>query len=273
MSGINKIVSFAVNRLKVTFKDSSGATKMGTGTGFWLELNAERRVFITNKHVVDPTVTFGPSTDFELETVELELRKRSDQTYYAETQFFMVKEPKKSLLISEFADCAIIIPPNLHEFPRKFQPSMVLTESDLADQKFFAEKVQIMDFTSFIGFPASTGGGWWDRSWNMPIARFASIASWPEIPFTNDYIKTGNVTLVTGLSFSGSSGSPIILHEKGIRTGPGLDNPDYVGPKVLGIMSGHWWEAADTPEMFIHSGLSYYTRSTAILDLLYTKEI
>jgi hypothetical protein len=36
-------------------------------------------------------------------------------------------------------------------------------------------------------------------------------------------------------------------------------------------MSGHFWENPDDPpEMFRHSGLSYLTKSTAILELIAT---
>lgn len=124
-----------------------------------------------------------------------------------------------------------------------------------------------MDLISFLGFPGSGASHWWDQTWHTPIARQAGIASWPHIPFCNSEIKTSDVTLVSGLSFSGSSGSLVLLHEKGIPPGDILD-PMYAPPTILGIMSGHWWEPSAEPTMFHHSGLSYYTRSTSILELL-----
>ena len=69
--------------------------------------------------------------------------------------------------------------------------------------------------------------------------------------------------LFRSLSFSGSSGSPVISHEKGI---PGISG--YVEPKILGIMSGHWWDEEPESGMFFHSGLSYFTRVTSIRELV-----
>jgi hypothetical protein len=125
----------------------------------------------------------------------------------------------------------------------------------------------MMDLVSFIGFPGSGKSKWWDHAWHSPVARLASLASSPHQPFSNPSIPTADTVLVAGLSFSGSSGSMVILHQKGIPPGDIVD-PTYAPAMIVGIMSGHWWEAAQEPEMFSHSGLSYFTRSTAILPLL-----
>jgi hypothetical protein len=75
--------------------------------------------------------------------------------------------------------------------------------------------------------------------------------------------------LVSGLSFSGSSGSPVFNHPKGSSPGGNVVDRSYVPSKIIGIMSGHFWENPDDPpEMFRHSGLSYLTQSTAILALI-----
>lgn len=125
-----------------------------------------------------------------------------------------------------------------------------------------------MDLASFIGFAGTKDVKYWDQKWNMPIARLCIISSWPEIQFTHPKIQTANTALVSGLSFSGSSGSPLILHAKCIETGGESDSTSYVPPKVIGIMSGHWTVSSTTSEWLEHSGLSYYTRSTLILKLI-----
>ena len=129
-----------------------------------------------------------------------------------------------------------------------------------------------MDFVSFIGYPGSNGLGWWDQRWNTPIARMATIASNPAVPFTHDSISTADVTLVSGLSFSGSSGSPVLLHQKGLRTSGLVVDPAFTPAMLLGIMSGHWWDVTEKPAMFKHSGLSYFTRATSISLLLDTMQ-
>jgi hypothetical protein len=97
----------------------------------------------------------------------------------------------------------------------------------------------------------------------------ATLASIPAVEFRNDAVKTTEVMLVSGLSFSGSSGSPVLNQRKGIPPGGDINDPSYVPSKIIGIMSGHFWENPDdAPEMFRHSGLSYLTKSTAILALI-----
>jgi hypothetical protein len=125
-----------------------------------------------------------------------------------------------------------------------------------------------MDAASFIGFAGNKDSQWWDQLWRLGIARTVNIASVPGIPFTHADLKTSDVTLVAGLSFSGSSGSVVILHEKSLKVGDGLVNPHYVPPKVIGIMSGHWWDIGAEPGLFLHSGISYFTRSSSVLSLL-----
>lgn len=270
MSGINKIVTFAVNRIRVKFTDSL-ETKTINGTGFWVELPSKDRIFVTNKHIVDPTLKYGESTDYELTEINIELRKtiKNQKKYFQETEYVTISDISSSLFVSKDSDCAIILPLDLKNEPSGFQPIMVFDISHLADKNFHSEKVQLMDLASFIGFPGQKNISWWDQKWNLPISRLACIASLPEMPFNNENIKTKDVTLVSGLSFGGSSGSPIICHEKHERAVlPGSFNTMLVPPKILGIMSGHWWEENKTPEMFQHSGLSYYTRSTSILELI-----
>jgi hypothetical protein len=168
---------------------------------------------------------------------------------------------------------------------------------DIANEEFFKYNLNVMDNASFIGFPGKRGLRWYDDSWNLAIARTVNVASHPAKPFLNEGIKTSDVMLVSGLSFSGSSGSPVLSHTKlGVAAVPELTraqepsqwqaclnqtirsiNNNITYPKLIGIMSGHWDEDANSSpggkcksgaDVFRHSGLSYFTRSTAILDLL-----
>jgi hypothetical protein len=122
--------------------------------------------------------------------------------------------------------------------------------------------VSPLDNISFIGFP---GEDWEDRILKLPIARSAVIASLPHLSHSNDKMKTTDVTLATGFSFGGSSGSPVILNQKSFPVGAHLINPNYVPSKLIGIMSGHWNDAEKRDE---HKGISYYTRSTSLLSLI-----
>lgn len=82
----------------------------------------------------------------------------------------------------------------------------------LADEKIFANKTKMMDVASFFGFPGAGGRGWWDERANLPIARVATISSLTDGKYKNVQINSEDVVLVSGMSFTGSSGSPIVLH-------------------------------------------------------------
>lgn len=267
MSGINQSVVLDVCRLGAQFADDIGNQKTISGTGFWL-LDGNDDIFVTNKHNVDPTIIFGDDTNLKLNRFEIELRLFQDNLPTSSTKFFEVINVSLCIKRAPSADVAVIRNPSYSNPTDQYRHGRVLKVGDLADQRFLEDKVQIMDVASFIGFPGKGMNKWWDQAWNFGIARSVNIASLPGIPFAHSDVKTTDVTLVSGLSFSGSSGSVVILHEKSIKPGAGLANPSYVPPKILGIMSGHWPEPGPTPAMFLHSGLSYYTRSTSIINVL-----
>ena len=265
MSGINIGVVFSVCRMKTTFKSKDGDIIPASGTGFWLEDEAKKPIFITNKHNIDPTLKIKNSTDLEVTSIKIELREQNGKDVGAVTKFFTIKN-RDNIYSSPDADVAIIKNPDFGEIGN-FKCWPMGKTKDLATNEFFRDKVGIMDLASFIGYPGDSQSEWWDEDWNLGIARMVNIASVPWIPFTHWDITTKDVTLVSGLSFAGSSGSVVILHEKDIKRGCGFFKSSYVPPKIIGIMSGHWKER-EIPQMFNHTGLSYYTRSTAIIELL-----
>jgi hypothetical protein len=270
MSGISKNIVNSVNRLKSTFIDDLGNHRTIQGTGFWLTLPKGGSAFITNKHNVDLKIKLGIDTKFSLSETKIEIRKLGDNLLHNTTEFFLIKNLTESLNVSSAADCALFRDPIFPDKPKDFK-SIPLRYNEIADEQFLKEKVQIMDFASFIGFPGDSQTEWWDQYFNFPIARLCSISSLPEIPFRNKAISTEDVTLVAGFSFSGSSGSPVILHEKSIKVDEKtLTNPFYVPPRIIGIMSGHTIEFPNNESMFRHTGLSYFTRSTSILNLIDT---
>lgn len=263
MSGIAPYVVFHVNQIYISFTDDIGNFKQICGTGFWVNKNG-RHYFVTNAHNIDPRMKLGPSTKLRLDKLKIRLRTQISGEWIADTTLYEVDLANSQLSKHPTADVVVI--ENVRFIDLK--PSMTYScfkYDDLASQQFFATSLNPMDIASFIGFPGKTGIAWYDEIWNLAIARTVNIASYPRIGFSNSKIETSDVMLVSGLSFSGSSGSPVISHEKGIKLGEGLSGCNYVPPKLIGIMSGHHWSDTDA---FLHSGLSYLTRSTAILEML-----
>lgn len=272
MSIISDHVVFAVNRVMTIFDNPSAplAPCPRSATGFWVSDTQRRKAFILNKHSVSPALAFREPNGLSLKEISLELRfstKIGNQVSFGseieeETKFFKVNNFTQSLIIHETADCAALIDPELVSEQNSYIPIPLRIE-DIANQAFLASQANIMDLAFFIGYPGNQG--LWDEKRVLPIARLSSLASMPHMSFTNSLIETADVGLVAGLSFGGSSGSPLWL-----RSEPGVE------PKLIGLMSGHS-EVVDNEKyelrdnkgtVFTHMGLSWYTRSTAILELL-----
>ena len=223
--------------------------------------------FVTNKHNVDPTLKFGPETQLKLHSAEIELRKFESGVPSPETNFFKVSN-LNCLLVSKTADCAVLLAPDLHGHEPTTFPILDITKfKDIATaEEFEGNIVKVMESAVFIGYPGAKGKYWSDKSWGLPIARQCSIASWPGIAFTHEDIPTTDAMLVSGLSFSGSSGSPVIVLSTGIRPGGDIVDPTWRPARLVGVMSGHFFEDKEVPAMFAHTGLSYLTRSTSLIE-------
>jgi hypothetical protein len=267
MSGIPKNVVYCVTRIQCTFSDGIGHGRDIGGTGFWVGDGASKPLFVTNRHNVDASIWEQNPHDLKLVKVRLELRKRDAQSELLdETAFFELLDFAQFLRVHPTADCAVLTDAR-GVIPPEYKSVTPLDISMLADGPRLSANAQMMDLVSFVGFPGKTCA-WWDDAANLPIARLAALASDPGRPFSNKAIRTSDVGLVSGLSFSGSSGSPLFLHEKGIRVGEGLSGGGHVPPQVVGIMSGHMQNDEPTEEVLNHTGLSYFTRSTSILELI-----
>lgn len=292
MPSINSALVFGVTRIKTSFADDLGNSRSGTGTGFWSRPNGEiggntgRLSFITNRHNLDPTLLFGPDTKYKLSKLELEIRRKHNGLnqiqgrggFLRNTDFLKIALDRTEIRLAQGADVAAIVNPVCINYDPAISGVAPFVEEP-AGADFFESKLSLTDTVFFVGFPGQGNVAeeapvpWWNTDWNVPIVRESTIASWPDQEFSNPSIVTGDTVLVSGLSFTGSSGSPVFTKAKGIliNTGPGLsvDNSNYVPPTLVGIMSGHWWNEKNVPEMFrTHSGLSYFTRSTSILPLM-----
>ena len=243
MSGIDVArVAYGTSMVRSTFADDIGNLKVIVGTGFWLALNPKNPIFITNRHNFDPTMKLGSRTKFSLHKVEIQLRQVDDQGgWLSETEFFSIWNPVESIHFAQDTDCAIVANFSWEYRKPDFRCGVVTMKSDeIADQDFFCTKLKMKDHISFVGFPGGISAPWFDVSRQLPIARSASIASMPEIPVENPSIPTKDVTLVSGMSFAGSSGSPVFSLQKGIPLAGGVDHDAYAPPRLIGIMSGHF---------------------------------
>jgi hypothetical protein len=265
----NENITWTIHRIRTNFIDDLGNFRSGVGTGFWLLSQNDKNIFVTNKHNLDASMLFGTNTEYSLNKIEIELRQWKNGMPQKTSTFFEVIN-FESVYKSESADCAILFEPLLESHnSAEFLIGSIIKYKDLVQESDFQiGQIKIMESAIFIGYPGKNGINWWDEQWKLPVARQCTLASWPGIPFTNLSIKSTDVLLVSGLSFSGSSGSPVFVYNRGVPPGGDIVDGNWRSSKLVGIMAGHFWEECDVPQMFVHSGLSYLTRSTAIIEII-----
>ena len=132
--------------------------------------------------------------------------------------------------------------------------------SMIADNSRINEKLSVCDFVAFPGFP-----DWYDRKNNLPILRTGTIASDPRFDYSHEKEDMGERIAYEAFSYGGSSGSPIFAIQKGIKVGAGLDGGGYREPMLVGINAGH---LDIDGSMGSHSGISYFYKSSVILELI-----
>lgn len=259
----------ATLQLECRFSDDIGNQKTGSGTGFALK-NGENLILVTNRHMLDPSYIDGESK-LKLSDIHLWCRRTTAPTTNSPPEKFQIGLAGARIILHPTADVALISDIQLCVYGGSKPIINPMTEDSLAGNEFFSKELGIADSCVFIGYPSNNlASPWWDTSLQLPIVRLANISSYPQKDFVNADIKSTHARLVTGLSFSGSSGSPIINLGTQFRTKDGyVSLPGAIIPKIIGIMAGHWWDdKSQIPEMLRHTGLSYFVSSIAISELV-----
>jgi len=279
------VVPWAVSMVRMTFADELGNSRTTNGTGFWLSTADGHRIYATNRHVVDASLAYHDDETLKklrITRTEVHVRRGDDTSLmYEPGSFFEVREPR--WLLHESADVAILVDPKIHgASDANGYKVYCLPESFLADGAWINTQLRMMDECYFVGYPSvmaadgETVVRFYDVPANFPIARQAIIASGPF--YTHKDIKTAGVMLVSGLSFHGSSGSPVITPLLGMPPGSvktfdpdawanGQIVAEHREPRLIGIMTGKL-ETREIDGVFIHAGLSYFTRAGYIVELI-----
>lgn len=183
------------------------------------------------------------------------------------------------LVPGPIARCGILVEPELTVpepgVSQAWEPLVLAREAGLGDLRFVRDELAPMDTCYFIGFPGTKKSQTksrktlphYDTVHGLPIARQAIVASMTTKFFENQDLTAAMATrLVSGLSFSGSSGSPVFTPALGIPPNDLITGP-YREAKLVGIMSGHLTTDAKIAD-YEHAGLSYFASSSVVLDLI-----
>ena len=206
---------------------SSG--KKSSGTGFFFRFDDREKALnscflITNRHVVEGasrvTVFFTSATPDGRHPVVGEHFKR----IIADGEESWVHHPDATVDLSALCLNAEIERGNATG-PRLFLKTF--------DETFLLQSHELASVTAgrdimMIGYPNAL----WDTKHNMPIFRRGITATHVGIDFDGR-----REFMIDAACFPGSSGSPVILYDPGIKAGPGLKGGGPV-VKLLGVLWG-----------------------------------
>lgn len=271
----SSMIFSVVQKINITFVSGIGNVKNVVGTGFWIYSNNNKMLFITNKHNLVPGM--HGFDDYRLVALKIDYRhfNPSLQMPFADTYDLDATDWEKYYgEDSDSPDIAILKMPEGLQMINPTDPHVhpYCNESLLAEASFYQHSLKVGDNCHFIGFPSHQRD---NPLFDLPISRNCNISSLPLIDYYLENVrgvKTKEICLVGGFSFGGSSGSIVFSYPKGLKLGAGLSmsgGSNYVVPRLIGVMSGHWSEpVSDYFNKSAHTGLSYFTKSTAILDLM-----
>lgn len=158
-----------------------------------------------------------------------------------------------------FEDVAVIVQPTLHvRGGRSHEIAFFINHAELADDAWIAANLWVCDFVAFPGFPP-----WHDKLAQRPILRTGTISSDPRVHYSDEPIPKGRRVAYEAFSFGGSSGSPVFAPPRGIQGGAGVKVEGFRDGRLIGVNAGHLMAAQGG-----HSGVSYFIKSSAILELL-----
>jgi hypothetical protein len=239
-------------KLEVEFTDNSGTIKTGSGTAFILAAG-DRPILVTNRHVVDLDYNAPDSRykNFRLEKLTLHGRSADDSRYSVnlDTSQAFFFHPAKENDVACLVDFHAIQLPNKNF--RIFHHNGI---EGLATAEEFATTIWPGDQVYFAGYPAIH-----DKLDQRPILRAGIIASDPKYNYSVSGKFEGERVAYEAMSTPGASGSPVYAPARGINGIHDCVRRDV----IVGINAGHIGA-----EFGAHSGMSYFIKSTVILEIL-----
>jgi len=259
MKNLPKMISYSrqlllsmVQKISVKFRcDIGNAPFSVTGTGFWLVSKKGGLFFVTNRHNIDPTMC-NRSSSYSIYSITILLRAFSLVDNKPCGNVKELEHDANEVTIYYPENTADVVLLSMAELQVPSDQNYQLTGIHESSMSNYSRKPELFDQLFFVGFP---GKNRINAAYDMPIVRSCSIASFPEIDYSDEdkTIGRAKTCLVDGLSFGGSSGSPVIREANGVL-------------ELFGIMSGHFLENKTWCDS--HSGLSYFTTVEAILNIV-----
>lgn len=255
--GLSNGYLYTAQRTIATWNTPDGV-RVVSGTGFLVKQD-EDIYLITNRHVAElsykrPKYPVATLISLVLEGYE-DLDENNMPSQYGKVE---ITNPDKFIFHpNEYNDIACLKNPQCASTKNI---SASIGYEMLASKEKLDAKLVVCDKIAYPGFPE-----WFDKKNHTPIFRTGTIASDPRFGYARDVsAPDADIIAYEGFSSNGASGSPVFALQKGFRTGPGISAPEdfYREVMVVGINAGHY--SGDEG----HSGISYFYKSSAILELI-----
>lgn len=257
--GLNNTYLYTAKMIVATWSNNE-ETLTVRGTGFFIQKDDDL-IFVTNRHMVEPGYSHKEYENYELDSFDIiSYQDVDDNGIPCDLHTIKVKNYKEFCFSkNNNNDIACLRHVKLgNGSARVISPipySLLATKEEL-------NGLSVCDSIAYPGFPI-----WYDKQNETPIFRMGTIASDPRLNYSNNSnMDIADRVAYEGFSSSGASGSPVFSLQKGFPIGNGLEysgeDDFYRRVMLIGINAGHF-NASNG-----HSGISYFYKSSAIVEVI-----
>jgi hypothetical protein len=236
-------------KLVVGFADNVGNMPTIRGTCFFLATKTELAL-VTNRHMLDYRYGHADAREsMHVVAINVVGKTKGGHTYslpllpQQEPRFARKRENDIACFINPrvLGDAAVTI---FHHFDVE----------GLAREQYFAESLLPGEQIFFAGYPEQ-----YDRLADRPLMRSGIIASDPRYPYSSTGKDEGDRIAYEGFSSEGASGSAVWASSRSFE---GYHNAR--AGAIVGVNGGHY----NAEYGGHHTGISFFYKSSAILELL-----
>jgi len=236
-------------KVNAKFSDDLGTVKDATATAFIIDAQNGIPLIVTNRHVID--IDYRQRTakykNFRLAALSISGRTSDDSVYS-----LRLHEDAKMYFHEDNQNDVVLIEARIYFDKGDEKLHWHFGLEQLAGEEEY-RCIKPFDLVCYTGFPDQH-----DKLGNRPILRSGRIASDPKFDYSWDNQPKGKCVAYEGFSSSGASGSPVFAPSRGLRGGIADSRHGY----LIGVNAGH------IPGTEGHTGISYFYKSTVILDIL-----
>lgn len=260
MHGLNNNFLYSAKKVIAHWSDGVQTVEL-RGTGFFIVKN-EEIFLITNRHVVQPGYSDPRLAGFKIESFKIEGYSDFNENGMPTKKHVADVENFNEFVFSKNPHNDIACLKNAHLKNGDMNITCHIPYNMLATDEWTKKHISVCDSIAYPGFPE-----WYDRQNDTPIFRMGTIASDPRLNYSySPFAPVANRIAYEGFSSGGASGSPVFSLQKGFQLGGGLEysgkDDFYREVKMIGINAGHFEDTKG------HSGISYFYKSSAILEII-----